>query len=87
MIFLNENADMFPQVIVVARETGNNDDLIKFLQMARVTQREPLIETELAFAYARSNRLHDLEELIANPASLAKVQEVRFTSTTLFLFV
>ena len=45
----------------------NWEDLVKYLQMARKKARETFIETELIFAYAKTNRLADLEEFISGP--------------------
>lgn len=38
--------------------------------------REPTIETELIYAFARCDRLVDLEEFINNPNVIAKVGDV-----------
>ncbi|KAI8074164.1 putative CHC1-clathrin heavy chain [Gongronella butleri] len=51
------------------------DDLVRYLQMARKQSREPFIETELLYAYAKTDRLADLEDLIASP-NIAQIQEV-----------
>lgn len=45
----------------------NWEDLVKYLQMARSKARETYVETELIFAYAKTNRLADLEEFISGP--------------------
>ena len=47
--------------------SDNWEDLVKYLQMARKKARETYIETELVFAYAKTNRLADLEEFISGP--------------------
>lgn len=47
--------------------TDNWEDMVRFLQMARKKARETYIETELVFAYAKTNRLADLEEFISGP--------------------
>lgn len=47
--------------------TGNFEDLVRYLQMARKKTRETFIETELVFAFAKTNRLADLEEFISGP--------------------
>ena len=47
-----------------------------FSQMARKKAREPYIETELIYAYAKTNRLADLEEFISGP-NHAQIQQVR----------
>jgi len=40
---------------------------VKYLQMARSKARETYVETELIFAYAKTNRLADLEEFVSGP--------------------
>ena len=47
--------------------------------MARKKARESYIESELIYAYARTNRLADLEEFISGPnhADIQKVGEER----------
>ena len=47
--------------------SGNYEDLVRYLQMARKKTRESFIETELVFAFAKTNRLADLEEFISGP--------------------
>jgi hypothetical protein len=51
------------------------EDLVRYLQMARKKARETFIETELAFAYAKTNRLAELEEFITAP-NHAQIQAV-----------
>lgn len=45
--------------------------------MARKKARESYVESELAYAYAKTNRLADLEEFIAAP-NHADIQKVHF---------
>ena len=47
--------------------SGNFEDLVRYLLMARKKTRETFIETELVFAFAKTNRLADLEEFISGP--------------------
>ena len=49
------------------QSSGNYEDLVRYLQMARKKTRESIIETELVFAFAKTNRLADLEEFISGP--------------------
>jgi clathrin heavy chain len=51
-------------VIETASRADKYEDLVRYLQMARKSLREPAIDTELAFAYARTDRLHDMEEFL-----------------------
>ena len=41
---------------------GKHDDLV--LQMARKHLREPKIDKELAYVYAKTDRLHDMEDFL-----------------------
>lgn len=51
------------------------EDLVRYLQMARKQSREPYIETELLYAFAKTDRLADLEDFLASP-NIAQIQEV-----------
>jgi clathrin heavy chain len=55
------------EVIQIARSSNNYGDLVRFLQMARQSLREPVVESELAFAFAKVNRLSELEDLTSGP--------------------
>jgi hypothetical protein len=46
-------------VIEIADRAGKHDDLIRYLQ----TFHEPKIDAELAYSYAKTDGLHDIEEL------------------------
>lgn len=52
------------EVIGTATAAGKDDDLIKYLRMARKTQREVPVDTALAFCFARTNQLPELEEFL-----------------------
>jgi clathrin heavy chain len=70
-----DDPSAYPEVIEAAREGGNFEDLVKYLQMARKKARESSIETELVFAFAKTNRLAELEEFISGP-NHAQIQQV-----------
>ncbi|CAF3761485.1 unnamed protein product, partial [Rotaria magnacalcarata] len=55
------------EVVNVASQNRSWEDLVRYLQMARKKARETFVETELAFAYAKTNRLAELEEFISAP--------------------
>ncbi|XP_071124193.1 clathrin heavy chain 1-like [Mytilus edulis] len=57
----------YMDIVKVASKNNSWEDLVKFLQMARKKARETFIETELIYAYAKTNRLGDLEEFISGP--------------------
>ncbi|KAK3718293.1 Clathrin heavy chain [Vermiconidia calcicola] len=64
----------FQEVIEIATHAGKDEDLIKFLRMARKTLREPPVDTALAFCYARTNQLPELEEFLRG-VNVANVEE------------
>jgi clathrin heavy chain len=54
----------FVELIEIATHAGKDDDLIKFLRMARKTLREVPVDTALAFCFARTNQLEELEDFL-----------------------
>jgi len=54
----------FNEVIEIATHAGKDEDLVKYLRMARKTLREPPIDTALAFCFARLNQLAELEDFL-----------------------
>jgi clathrin heavy chain len=56
-------------VISKSREHGLYEPLIKYLLMVRKKKeaKDPRVDTELVYAYAKTNRLGDLESFIATP--------------------
>lgn len=65
----------YMDVVVATQKTGSWEDLVRYLQMARKKARESHIESELIYAYAKTNRLADLEEFISGPnhADISKI--------------
>ena len=57
----------YNEVIETATRSGKDEDLIKYLRMARKTQREPAIDTALAFSHARLDQLPELEDFLRSP--------------------
>lgn len=54
----------FLEVIEISTHAGKDEDLIKFLRMARKTLREVPVDTALAFCFARTNQLPELEDFL-----------------------
>ncbi|KAJ5175310.1 clathrin heavy chain [Penicillium canariense] len=54
----------YNEVIETATHAGKDEDLVKFLRMARKTLREPAIDTALAFCFARLDQLAELEDFL-----------------------
>ncbi|KAJ7636025.1 hypothetical protein DFH06DRAFT_1219759 [Mycena polygramma] len=75
-----EDPSNFMEVIEISSRAGKQDDLVRFLQMARKSLREPKIDTELAYAYAKTDRLHDMEDFLGmtNVADILEVGEKCF---------
>lgn len=57
----------YNEVIETATHAGKDEDLVKYLKMARKTQREPAVDTALAFCYARLDQLSELEDFLRSP--------------------
>ncbi|KAH8116430.1 clathrin heavy chain [Phellopilus nigrolimitatus] len=75
-----EDPTNFLEVIEMASRADKYDDLVRYLQMARKTLREPKIDTELAHSYAKTDRLHDMEDFLSmtNVADILEVGEKCF---------
>ncbi|OBZ66438.1 Clathrin heavy chain 1 [Grifola frondosa] len=75
-----EDPSNFLEVIEISNRAGKFDDLVRYLQMARKSLREPKIDTELAYAYAKTDRLHDMEDFLSmtNVADVLEVGEKCF---------
>ncbi|RNA31500.1 clathrin heavy chain, partial [Brachionus plicatilis] len=62
-----DDPSSYVEVVNVASANNNWEELVKYLVMARKKARETFIESELIFAYAKTNRLAELEEFISGP--------------------
>ncbi|RQM07300.1 hypothetical protein DH86_00000996 [Scytalidium sp. 3C] len=69
-----EDPSNYNEVIEIATHAGKDEDLIKYLRMARKTLREPAIDTALAFAFARTEQLSELEDFLRG-TNVADVEE------------
>jgi clathrin heavy chain len=66
--FINaEDPSEYVQLCAEADEAEIWTELIPFLKMARKTMQENLIDTELIYAYAKTNNLTDLEKFVNGP--------------------
>ncbi|KAL7986940.1 hypothetical protein Chor_005859, partial [Crotalus horridus] len=70
-----DDPSSYMEVVQAANTSGNWEELVKYLQMARRKARESYVETELIFALAKTNRLAELEEFINGPNN-AHIQQV-----------
>jgi Region in Clathrin and VPS len=80
-----EDPANFAEVIKISNHAGKHDDLVRFLQMACKSLREPKIDMELAYAYAKTNRLHGMEDFLSmtNVADIPEVGEYTWARTKL----
>jgi clathrin heavy chain len=62
------------EVIEIAVRAGKDEELVKYLRMARKTLREPAIDTALAFCYARLDQLSELEDFLRG-TNVANIEE------------
>lgn len=69
------NCLSFYPIFILLLFLGSWEDLVRYLQMSRKKARESYIESELIYAYAKTNRLADLEEFISGP-NHADIQKV-----------
>jgi len=70
-----EDASDYKDVILAAEREENYDELVKYLLMARLTVKDQLVDTELVYAYAKTDRLPDMEEFVSG-TNTANVQSI-----------
>ena len=74
--FINaEDPSEYVRVCDEANESEIWTDLIPFLKMARKTLQENLLDTELIYAYAKTNNLTELEVFVNGP-NVANIQTI-----------
>ncbi|KAK7420981.1 Clathrin heavy chain [Neonectria magnoliae] len=69
-----EDPRNYLEVIEIGTHAGKNEDLVKYLRMARKTLRESAIDTALAFCYARLEQLSELEDFL-RATNVANIEE------------
>ncbi|KVI07010.1 Armadillo-type fold [Cynara cardunculus var. scolymus] len=62
-----DDATQFLDVIRASEDTECYHDLVKYLLMVRGKTKEPKVDSELIYAYAKIDRLSDIEEFILMP--------------------
>ncbi|KAJ7543091.1 hypothetical protein O6H91_09G024400 [Diphasiastrum complanatum] len=74
--FIRANdATQFNDVILAAEHVRAYDDLVKYLLMVRKKVKEPKVDSELIIAYAKIDKLGEIEEFILQP-NVANLQNV-----------
>eukprot|EP00980_Cylindrotheca_fusiformis_P020304 scaffold7344_cov145-Cylindrotheca_fusiformis.AAC.2 len=72
------NADDPSEYVMVCSEANEAEifsELIPYLKMARKTMQENLIDTELIYAYAKTNNLTELEQFVTGP-NVSNIQNI-----------
>lgn len=72
------NAEDSSEYVRVCSEANDGEfwvELIPYLKMARKTMQENVIDTELIYAYAKTNNLTDLEQFVSGP-NVANIQNI-----------
>ncbi|KAK2435708.1 clathrin heavy chain [Trifolium repens] len=70
-----DDTTQFLDVIRAAEDANVYHDLVKYLLMVRQKAKEPKVDGELIYAYAKIDRLSDIEEFILMP-NVANLQNV-----------
>uniref|UniRef100_A0A7S4QZJ1 Clathrin heavy chain n=1 Tax=Alexandrium monilatum TaxID=311494 RepID=A0A7S4QZJ1_9DINO len=70
-----EDASDYQRVIQVAEREENFEELVRFLTMARQSVKDQYVDTELVYAYAKTERLAEMEEFVSGTTT-ANVQAV-----------
>eukprot|EP00246_Nothoceros_aenigmaticus_P001174 TRINITY_DN1157_c0_g1_i1.p1 TRINITY_DN1157_c0_g1~~TRINITY_DN1157_c0_g1_i1.p1 ORF type:complete len:1698 (-),score=398.34 TRINITY_DN1157_c0_g1_i1:654-5747(-) len=74
--FIRANdATQFVEVIRAADQANAYDDLVRYLLMVRKKVKEPKVDSELIYAYAKIDKLGEIEEFILQP-NVANLQNV-----------
>lgn len=76
----SKNPENYAQVIEIAEHAGKEEELLPFLEMARETLREPVIDGAFINVYASLNRLSDMENFVSgtNVADLEAIGDKLF---------
>lgn len=70
-----EDASDYANVIQAAKEGAKYEELVQYLLMARNKAKDQLIDTELVYAYAKTERLAEMEEFVSG-TNTANIQGV-----------
>jgi len=70
-----EDPSEYVMVCSEANEAEIFSELIPYLKMARKTMQENLIDTELIYAYAKTNNLTELEQFVSGP-NVSNIQSI-----------
>ncbi|KAM9913562.1 hypothetical protein OXX69_001487 [Metschnikowia pulcherrima] len=63
----SKNPQNYEQVIEISERAGKEEELLPFLDMARETLREPVIDNAVINCYASLDKLSEIEKFVAGP--------------------
>lgn len=70
-----DDADCYRELTAAAQDAGLHDNVIDYLKMCRPKVQDSFIDTELAYSYAKTDRLAELEEFVTN-TNTAQIEQV-----------
>ncbi|KAK9470001.1 uncharacterized protein V1510DRAFT_309136 [Dipodascopsis tothii] len=70
-----DDCSNYAEVIEIASHAGKDEELAKFLEIARKNIREPIVDSQLLLSYARTGKFPEFEELLNGP-NVADVEAV-----------
>jgi len=71
-----KDTELYENVIYAAAEADCYADLVKYLEMCHQKIKNPRIETELVFAYAKTHQLSEMQHFIEVPGCTANIVDV-----------
>mmetsp|Transcript_7985 Transcript_7985/g.15241 ORF Transcript_7985/g.15241 Transcript_7985/m.15241 type:complete len:1712 (+) Transcript_7985:39-5174(+) len=69
-----DEAKDFAEVVQVAKAAGYHNELVPFIEMARKKLKDPVMDGEMVYIFAKTDRLAELEEFI-NGSHVAKLSD------------
>ena len=75
-----QDASNYENVIDIAQQSGNVEELVPYLTMSRRSLKEPKIDGSLILAYAALGKIHEIENMLSssNVANLEAVGDKLF---------
>lgn len=68
-----DDPEYYHEVIYAVHTSGFYEELVKYLEMCKKKVKNPNLESELAYAYAKTHKLAELEEFITTPGCCANI--------------
>lgn len=71
----SNDSSKYPEVIDACKAAGSYEDLVRYLLMVRKKVKEPKVDSELLYAYARTNNLSEIDAFL-HTSHQANLQQV-----------